>query len=266
MATPSPALSVSAAATSSYATGNSLFKQGRYEEADSSYAGGISALEESEGEGEGGEGGSAEAEATLRAKLLLNRAQCRLLLRDYEGAAADCARVLSRDPANIKALFRRATALQNIGRFVEAGSIVDAILQLRIPNDLLKSALKMRGDIRGLSARDAEVQRTEGVPVSFITERQVVRLSLGSPHIERMACGRQYALKLCLGNEFGLFNKALLPERIENSDNRIRIRASVISTAAAADGPPQYAVQETGAAAFAAAAQVRRPCPALPCP
>lgn len=145
-------------------------------------------------------------------KLLSNRSQSRIFLRDFSGAIADTSKLLVFNPVNLKALFRRATALQCVGRYGEAIEIAEKILLQKLPESLLKSALKLRSDLKSQEQMDMQVQRAEGVPLSFVTDHQVIKLALGSPHIDKVAIGRRYSFKLCLGNEFGLFNKKLLPQ------------------------------------------------------
>lgn len=206
------------AAVASYAAGNSLFHQGRYDDALEPYSTGISQLQ--------GTRAPFDEEGTrLLIKLLLNCSQCRLLTRDYDGTAKDCQSVLALDPTNSKALIRRASALQCIGRYTEALSLLDDVLELKLPDSLQRAALKLRSDIRALHAQDIKVKRSEGVPISFVTDHQVIKLALGSPHMGTVALNSVNTIKLCLGNEFGLFNKELLPTA---EGEAIKIKATIV--------------------------------------
>ena len=101
------------------ATGNDFFKQKLYAPAAASYADALLALGPYK-TGSGRTGADSEAKAVLRVSCLLNRAACRLKLREFPGAAEDCSRVLAGDPDNVKALFRRGQALVELQRLEEA--------------------------------------------------------------------------------------------------------------------------------------------------
>ena len=52
---------------------------------------------------------------TLRPVLYRNRALARLKRDDFEGAQSDCSKALEYDGADVKALFRRALAREQLG-------------------------------------------------------------------------------------------------------------------------------------------------------
>lgn len=64
----------------------------------------------------------------------LNRAACMLKLGDYFGAKAVCTSVLAADPANVKALFRRASAYLELHEFSEAITDLRRLLELEPGN------------------------------------------------------------------------------------------------------------------------------------
>lgn len=212
------ATAFSAVGWSAYEVGNTSFELGQHEQAELHYTQGILCYESNQTD-------ENEECIVLYLKLLLNRSQCRLLLREYDGAIEDCRKVLAKNPDNIKANIRLATALQNIGRYTEAIVLIDSVLSLKLPEQFQRTAIRLRAELRRMQAADNVVKKAEGVPVSFITDHQTIKLSLCSPHIDTMVSGRVYTLKLCLGNEFGLFNKALLPSC---DGPGIRIKASII--------------------------------------
>jgi 3-phosphoinositide dependent protein kinase-1 len=101
------------------ATGNEFFKQQLYAPAAASYTDALMAL--GPYGAAGGDGTEAEsAKAALRVTCLLNRAACRLKVREFPGAAEDCSQVLAGDPDNVKALFRRGQALVELKKLEEA--------------------------------------------------------------------------------------------------------------------------------------------------
>ncbi|QDZ18805.1 hypothetical protein A3770_02p13230 [Chloropicon primus] len=87
--------------------GNGLFKKGDYAEALGAYTKALVSC------------GDAEA-GGIRTTLYSNRAAVNLKLGNLEAAIEDCATCLSFDDSNAKARFRRAEALQRLGRLEEA--------------------------------------------------------------------------------------------------------------------------------------------------
>ena len=91
--------------------GNALFKRGDFARALEAYS---LALESHEADADAG------ADATFRATVLANRAATNLKLGNLEDVVDDCAEALDADGSNAKARFRRAEALQRLGRLEEA--------------------------------------------------------------------------------------------------------------------------------------------------
>jgi serine/threonine protein kinase len=102
------------------ATGNDFFKQKLYAPAAASYTDALMALGPHGAGSGGGTRAESDAKAALRVTCLLNRAACRLKVREFSGAAEDCSQVLAGDPDNVKALFRRGQALVELQRLEEA--------------------------------------------------------------------------------------------------------------------------------------------------
>jgi hypothetical protein len=59
-------------------------------------------------------------EDDLRISLLSNRAACSLELSDFNSSVVDCTALLDSDNSHVKALYRRAKALEALGRYAPA--------------------------------------------------------------------------------------------------------------------------------------------------
>ena len=90
-----------------YTEGNKAYCAGQFDRASELYSGGID-IE------------SDLRDPALTLKLMLNRSQCGMQLRNYEVTIADCSAVLKFDVHNHKALFRRASAYENTGALNKA--------------------------------------------------------------------------------------------------------------------------------------------------
>ena len=122
------------------AEGNVLFKSGQYSEASEKYTRAISNLE-----------GNTSAQATtLRRMCQVNNASCCLKLSKWDEADAMCTAVLKIEPANAKALYRRAQARLQVGN--ADGSVDDfrAALEASPGDATIQNAL-----------RDAETAQAE---------------------------------------------------------------------------------------------------------
>ena len=114
------------------AEGNVLFKSGQYSEASEKYTRAISNLE-----------GNTSAQATtLRRMCQVNNASCCLKLSKWDEAEAMCAAVLKIEPANAKALYRRAQARIQLGN--ADGSVDDfrAALEASPGDATIQNALR----------------------------------------------------------------------------------------------------------------------------
>uniref|UniRef100_A0AAY4BG94 UNC-45/Cro1/She4 central domain-containing protein n=1 Tax=Denticeps clupeoides TaxID=299321 RepID=A0AAY4BG94_9TELE len=106
---------------------------------------------------------------TEAAVLHRNRAACYLKLEDYAKAEADASKALDSDPGDIKARFRRAQALQKLGRLDQAFLDAQKCAQLEPKNKAFQELLRLLGTqiqqkvrscgFRMLSSTDARVQQ-----------------------------------------------------------------------------------------------------------
>ena len=84
--------------------------------------------------------GAKEAQA-LMISLYSNLAMVTLKLGDFKACVQNCTLVLSKDPANIKALFRRGCARHKEGKLEEAKDDLEKLLQMEPENAAGKKEL-----------------------------------------------------------------------------------------------------------------------------
>lgn len=101
---------------------------------------------------------------TETAVLHRNRSACYLKLEEYAKAEADASKALDTDPGDVKALFRRAQALQKLGRLDQAFMDAQRCAQLEPKNKAFQELLRQMGaQIQQksieLSSTDSRVQQ-----------------------------------------------------------------------------------------------------------
>lgn len=82
---------------------------------------------------------------TETAVLHRNRSACYLKLEEYAKAEADASKALDTDPGDVKALFRRAQALQKLGRLDQAFMDAQRCAQLEPKNKAFQELLRQMG-------------------------------------------------------------------------------------------------------------------------
>ncbi|XP_062317913.1 protein unc-45 homolog A [Osmerus eperlanus] len=82
---------------------------------------------------------------TENAVLHRNRSACYLKLEDYTKAEVDASKALNADPSDVKALFRRAQALQKLGRLDQAFMDAQRCAQLEPKNKAFQELLRQMG-------------------------------------------------------------------------------------------------------------------------
>ncbi|NXN85873.1 UN45A protein, partial [Bombycilla garrulus] len=99
-----------------------------------------------------------------RAVLHRNRAACYLKLEDYTKAEADATKAIEADGRDVKALFRRSQALQQLGRLDQAVSDLQRCVSLEPKNKAFQEALRALGSsmhekMRAMSCTDSKVEQ-----------------------------------------------------------------------------------------------------------
>ncbi|GCC33820.1 hypothetical protein chiPu_0012291 [Chiloscyllium punctatum] len=128
--------------------GNKYFKLGDYEKALSCYT---QAIDLSQNLSEG-------------MILYRNRAACYLKLEEYSKAEADASKVIESDGKDVKALFRRSQALQELGRLDQAFADIQRCAVLEPKNKVFQESLrqiatKVQEKVRQQSSTDARVEQ-----------------------------------------------------------------------------------------------------------
>uniref|UniRef100_A0A8C3RE92 Protein unc-45 homolog A n=1 Tax=Cyanoderma ruficeps TaxID=181631 RepID=A0A8C3RE92_9PASS len=102
--------------------------------------------------------------ASERAVLHRNRAACYLKLEDYTKAEADATKAIEADGRDVKALFRRSQALQQLGRLDQAVSDLQRCVSLEPRNKAFQEALRALGSsmhekMKAMSCTDSKVEQ-----------------------------------------------------------------------------------------------------------
>ncbi|RMB94140.1 hypothetical protein DUI87_28945 [Hirundo rustica rustica] len=99
-----------------------------------------------------------------RAVLHRNRAACYLKLEDYSKAEADATKAIEADGRDVKALFRRSQALQQLGHLDQAVSDLQRCVSLEPRNKAFQEALRALGSsmhekMKAMSCTDSKVEQ-----------------------------------------------------------------------------------------------------------
>ena len=167
----------------------------------------------------------------LKIKLLSNRSICSLKLRLFNETIIDCTAVLLLEPDNVKAILRRAMAYEYCGDFKNAlCDIISAKKSKTLYCGLYSSNLNSSENrLRNLISRDDIIIKREGVPEKLISSGQTLRITITDHPCRNIELKNLYSIKVCLGNEFGLWNKSLLYENsdIKNDMIKAKINSSI---------------------------------------
>lgn len=193
-----------------YENGNQMFKNGDYLSAVESYSAAIDYF-------------SMERKhlrsytPDLGQRILLNRAQCYLNMREYASAVKDCSLVLNLDSSCLKAYIRRAMAYEGLGNFREGLCDANSAAALRPPASLIETIVKLSSRLRTLVVCDEKAIAAEGRPDRMVTDRQTLRLNFLESLPRNVTIGVPILLRLCIGNEFGLWDRSFLSDMSKHS-------------------------------------------------
>eukprot|EP00297_Palpitomonas_bilix_P010753 CAMPEP_0113898958 /NCGR_PEP_ID=MMETSP0780_2-20120614/19719_1 /TAXON_ID=652834 /ORGANISM="Palpitomonas bilix" /LENGTH=250 /DNA_ID=CAMNT_0000890981 /DNA_START=180 /DNA_END=932 /DNA_ORIENTATION=+ /assembly_acc=CAM_ASM_000599 len=114
--------------------------------------------------------------------LYTNRAAVYLKKCKYEAAIDDCDRALSFSPSSVKAMYRKALALRELGEWKEAAEVVEGALKVVGTHQQLED---LRDELQGKASSSAEV--AEGVSVVEVKVkylRQLFRVDFDTDQYE----------------------------------------------------------------------------------
>jgi tetratricopeptide (TPR) repeat protein len=210
-----------------YSKGNEAYKSNQYDLAFSYYSEGIDCIEKTSSHSIS----NPEDYKEMKVKLLLNRAQCSLVLRDYDMALKDCNSILLLDADSPKGLLRRAIVYEAIGNFAGAASDIRHFLSSSSGSSLSTASkdkyLKTVRRLEALHYSDSKISSQQGVPMSLITEFQVLRLVLSEMPKQRIvikdksSSSQKMLLKACIRNEFGLWSRKLMQISSSSTEERV---------------------------------------------
>jgi hypothetical protein len=190
-----------------YELGNTHFRNGEFLMAVDNYT---DALKES-------------CDKEMKVKLFLNRGQAFLKEREYESVVQDCSHAISycnhvcSDTSTIKAYIRRATAYEYLGEFTKALRDTETALSLEPPQNLLHTLQQCMPRLLKLAKTDQGVSSKEGCPHMLVTKHQTLRLVFMNPPPNSVAPGETFSVKMCIGNELGLWNRSLMDRPVLDS-------------------------------------------------
>jgi hypothetical protein len=184
---------------SSYEFANEKYAAGFYEKAAEKYS---EAITYSDGE---------KSHSDLYLRCLSNRAQCFIMQRFYDKAACDCTTIITMMPSDenvlVKAFIRRANCHRYLGNYEHGISDLNRALTFRLSPALLKTTLAALSSIKLMAAKDELVLKSEGRPPKLVTSSQALRLGFMNTIKRDVIFGEPIAIKLCIGNELGLWDR-----------------------------------------------------------
>ena len=188
-----------------YENGNQMFKNGDYLSAAESYSTAIDYCSRKQQH-------LPSCNPDLGQRILLNRAQCYLNMREYASAVKDCSLVLILDSSCLKAYIRRAMAYEALGNFREGLCDAQSAATLGPPVSLIETIVKLSSRLRALLICDERAIAAEGRPDRMVTDRQTLRLNFLETLPRNVTIGVPFLLRLCIGNEFGLWDRSFLSD------------------------------------------------------
>ncbi|ETV87072.1 hypothetical protein H257_02076 [Aphanomyces astaci] len=186
------------------ANGNELYKEGRYVDARREYSAAIRELDD-----------AAEASPLVMSRILANRAQTYLQEREYALAFKDADAAVENDPLNVKAHMRRVIACENLEKFDAALKHVRHMLTLSLDSPTLTYALTTQSRLKRNCKSDAAAAKAERYEVGkLVHSQQSLRLNFGSMLPSHLPVGDWIDVVFFVANEFGLFQRGLLPSSV----------------------------------------------------
>ena len=212
-----------------YESGNDFYRSHDYHEAIARYSLGINHLQQRS------ENDLDHTTSELKKKLLLNRAQSYLNIRDYTAAVHDCTVILETlDDVCPKALIRRAIAYENCGHYHRGLMDIKKATTLSgagLPASLADTATKLMTRLHALIKADEIAIAKEGRPDRMIHAHQTLRLNFNAEVPTEVNVEQAFVVHLCIGNEFGLWNRS----HMQTPSSSSAAAASIVDSTVAGD-------------------------------
>jgi len=103
-----------------------------------------------------------------------NRALCYLKVKDFHQVINDCSKALQLDASNIKAFYRRATALKNLSRLVEAEDDLVSLINIDPCNKTAASELKVLRNLIA-SSKSSKMKKVVVTEVDYSSDEDEVK-------------------------------------------------------------------------------------------
>lgn len=199
-----------------YEEGNQLFKCGDFVSAIRVYSTAISSITLK----------SNTNDQDLLKRLILNRAQCYLNQREYDFAVEDCSLAITLDSSCLKAYIRRAVAYENLGLFRKGLEDAEHAVSLQPCSSMTDTVSKLYSRLRNLARCDEKASAAEGRPDKMVTSKQTLRLNFLQSLSQYQFFGMPFQLRLCIGNEFGLWDRSYMSDASPISGGALGIETS----------------------------------------
>eukprot|EP01041_Mallomonas_annulata_P002398 gene2398-4652_t len=172
--------------------------------------------------------GNQQDKIQLNIRILLNISQCHLMLRNYNEVIITCSQILKIDPQNVKALIRSSIAFEFTGDFNRALTTIEKAISLNPPLNMVLEAKKIQHRIKSFIQQDDKILIQDTRPDSLVTDRQTLRLTFLSTPPKEYKFGNVFNVRICITNEFGLWNRNNIMNPESNTPKIIRISCSAI--------------------------------------
>lgn len=165
--------------------------------------------------------GDVKEDISMSVRLHANRALCSIKLQRYEEAIKDCSVVLNIEPFHLKALYRRSLAYEYIGDITKAFNDAEVLMRLEKSNvsSSYRQISVLYNRLKAAFEADQKVMKSEGRPVSLVTNEQVLRLFFIEMPPRMVRITDKFTVRLCMGNEFSLWDRSHMAFPLDNQSS-----------------------------------------------